>query len=177
VADADTMAEAVNGVFEDTTGGIMVVSLIYITAVQETELSNAFLDLLRQAGEQDSEWQATKDAVLRKDENVVEELKLRTTSYTTGDTHAPALKLRIQSQKYDSKAEKPAQGSEASRMLRTAIEDRRKPQGSQRHRECLRSLSRIARSPRRPRHRGCLRSPSRMPEIAIEDRRKPRRGQ
>jgi hypothetical protein len=39
VADADTMAEAVNGVFEDTTGGIMVVSLIFITAVQETELS------------------------------------------------------------------------------------------------------------------------------------------
>jgi hypothetical protein len=89
------MAEAVNGVFEDTTGGIMVVSLIFITAVQETELSNAFLDLLRQAGEQDSEWQATKDAVLRKDENVAEELKLRTTSYTTGDTHAPALKRRI----------------------------------------------------------------------------------
>jgi hypothetical protein len=38
---------SVNGVFEDTTGGIMVVSLIFITAVQETELSNAFLDLLR----------------------------------------------------------------------------------------------------------------------------------
>jgi hypothetical protein len=72
---ADTDAEAVNGVFEDTTSGIMVVSLIFITAVQETELSNAFLDLLRQAGEQDPEWQATKDAVLRKTSLKAERLR------------------------------------------------------------------------------------------------------
>jgi hypothetical protein len=29
------MAEAVNGVFEDTTGGIMVVSLIFITGTRD----------------------------------------------------------------------------------------------------------------------------------------------
>jgi hypothetical protein len=42
VAGADTIAEAVNGVFEDTTGGIVAVSSIFITAAKETELSNAF---------------------------------------------------------------------------------------------------------------------------------------
>jgi hypothetical protein len=56
VADADTMAEAVNGVFEDTTGGIMVVNLISIAAAKEIELSKAFLDLLRQVGEKDPDW-------------------------------------------------------------------------------------------------------------------------
>jgi hypothetical protein len=74
-----------------------------IAAAKEMELSKAFLDLLRQSAEKDPEWQATRDAVLRKDENVAEELKLRTTSYTTGDTHDPALKLRIRSQNHDSK--------------------------------------------------------------------------
>jgi hypothetical protein len=39
VADADTMAEAVNGVFEDTTGGIMVLNSISKAAAKEMELS------------------------------------------------------------------------------------------------------------------------------------------
>jgi iron uptake system EfeUOB component EfeO/EfeM len=109
------------------------------------ELSSAFLDLLRKAAEKNSEWQATQEAVLRKDENVVEELEVKDgllyyeNRWVIPD--ALALKLRFQSQKRDSKAEKPAHGSEASRMLRTAIEDRWKPRGGQRHRECLRSLS------------------------------------
>jgi hypothetical protein len=73
VAGADTIAEAVNGVFEDTTGGIGAVSSIFITAAKETELSNAFSDLLRQAGEKDPEWQATKE--LRKTSSKAERLR------------------------------------------------------------------------------------------------------
>jgi hypothetical protein len=34
------------------------------------KVSLAFLDLLRQASKKDPEWQATRDAVLRKNENV-----------------------------------------------------------------------------------------------------------
>jgi hypothetical protein len=60
VAGADTMAGAVNGVFEDTTGGIGAVSSVFITAAKETELSNAFLDLLHQAGEKDPEGKRPK---------------------------------------------------------------------------------------------------------------------
>jgi hypothetical protein len=40
------------------------------TRGQVRELSKAFLDLPRQASEKDLEWQATRDAVLRKNENV-----------------------------------------------------------------------------------------------------------
>jgi hypothetical protein len=68
VAGADTTAEAVNGVFEDTAGGIVVWSSRSIAAAKETELSNAFLDLLHQAGEKHPRWQETRDAVLRKNE-------------------------------------------------------------------------------------------------------------
>jgi hypothetical protein len=58
VAGADTTAEAVNGVSENTAGSI--------AAAKEIELSNAFLDLLHQAGEKHPRWQETRDAVLRK---------------------------------------------------------------------------------------------------------------
>jgi hypothetical protein len=44
--------------------------LVPETRGQERELSKAFLDLPRQASEKDLEWQATRDAVLRKNENV-----------------------------------------------------------------------------------------------------------
>jgi hypothetical protein len=70
VAGADTMADAVNGVFENTAGGIVVLNSRSIAAAKEIELSNALLDLLRQAGEKDPEWQATRDAALRKNQNV-----------------------------------------------------------------------------------------------------------
>jgi uncharacterized NAD(P)/FAD-binding protein YdhS len=48
-----------------------------IASAKEMELSEAFLDLLRQAAEKDPEWQATRDAVLRKDENVAEEFEVK----------------------------------------------------------------------------------------------------
>jgi hypothetical protein len=56
VAGADTTAETENGVFEDTTDGIVVWNSISIAAAKEIELSNAFLDLLRQVAEKDPDW-------------------------------------------------------------------------------------------------------------------------
>jgi uncharacterized NAD(P)/FAD-binding protein YdhS len=86
VAGAHTIAERANRVSEDTADGIVVLSSMSLAAstAKERELSSAFLDLLRKAAEKDSEWQATRDAALRKHENVAEELRLRTIFYTTG---------------------------------------------------------------------------------------------
>jgi hypothetical protein len=71
--------ETVHGVFEDTADGIVVLSSIAIAAnaAKEIELSTTFLDLIRAAAEKDPEWQATKEAILRKDENVAEEFEVK----------------------------------------------------------------------------------------------------
>jgi hypothetical protein len=99
------------------------------STAKERELSSAFLDLLRKAAEKDSEWQATKEAVLRKDENFAEEFEVKDgllyyeNRWVIPDD--PALKLRIQSQDHDSKVAR---------------------HFGQRHRGCPRLLSRIAES-------------------------------
>jgi hypothetical protein len=86
----------------------MVLSSMSLAAstAKERELSSAFLDLLRKAAEKDSEWQATKEAVLRNDENVAEEFEVKDGPFYYGDRwvtpHDPALKLRIRSQNHDS---------------------------------------------------------------------------
>jgi hypothetical protein len=48
-----------------------------IAAAKEMKISKALLDLLSQAGENDPEWQATRDAVLRKNENVAERVEVK----------------------------------------------------------------------------------------------------
>jgi hypothetical protein len=102
-------SETVNGVFEDTTDGVVVLSSMSIAAskAKEMELSSAFLDLLRQAGEKDPEWRATRDAVLRKDENVAEEFEVKDgLLYYENRWVIPddlALKLRILRENHDSK--------------------------------------------------------------------------
>jgi hypothetical protein len=101
------VASAVNGVFEDTTEGTVVLSSVAIAAAKETELSSTFLELLRQAGEKDPEWRATRDAVLRKDENVAEEFEVKDgLLYYENRWVIPddsALKLRILRENHDSK--------------------------------------------------------------------------
>jgi hypothetical protein len=79
VAGAHTIAETANRVSEDTADGIVVLSSMSLAAstAKERELPSAFLDLLRKAAEKDSEWQATKQAVLRKDENFAEEFEVK----------------------------------------------------------------------------------------------------
>jgi hypothetical protein len=106
-----------------------------IAAAKEMELSKALLDLRRQAAEKNPEWQATRDAVLRKnavsrkDENVAKQFKVKDSDNRLyhGNRwvtpHDPALKLRIRSQNHDSKVAR---------------------HFGQRHRGCLRSLSQIA---------------------------------
>jgi hypothetical protein len=109
---ADGVVEdTANGVFKDTADGIVVLSSMSIAAseAKEIALSNAFLDLLRQAAEKDPEWQATKDAVLKKDpdENVPEEFEVKDgLLYFKNRWVVPndaALKLRILSENHDSK--------------------------------------------------------------------------
>jgi hypothetical protein len=77
------------------------------STAKERELSSAFLDLLHKAAEKDSEWQATKEAVLRKDENVAEEFEVKDgLLYYENRWVIPddsALKLRILSENHDSK--------------------------------------------------------------------------
>jgi hypothetical protein len=109
VAGAHTIAETANRVSEDTADGIVVLSSMSLAAstAKERELSSAFLDLLRKAAEKDSEWQATKEAVLRKDENVAEEFEVKDgLLYYENRWVIPddsALKLCIRSQNHDSK--------------------------------------------------------------------------
>jgi hypothetical protein len=62
------------------------------------KVSLAFLDLLRQASKKDPEWQATRDAVLRKNENVEVKHNLLHHGNRWVLPHGPVLKLRIQSQ-------------------------------------------------------------------------------
>jgi uncharacterized NAD(P)/FAD-binding protein YdhS len=67
------------------------------------EVSLAFLNLLRQASEKDPEWQASRDAVLRKNENVEVKDNLQHHENRWVISHVRALKLRIRSQNHDSK--------------------------------------------------------------------------
>jgi uncharacterized NAD(P)/FAD-binding protein YdhS len=76
---------------------------MHIAAAKEMELSKAFLDLLRQASEKDPEWQKTRDAVLRKNENVEVKDNLLHHGNRWVTSHVPALKLRILSENHDSK--------------------------------------------------------------------------
>jgi hypothetical protein len=48
-----------------------------IAAAKEMKISKALLDLLTQAAENDPVWQATRDAVLRKNENVAERVEVK----------------------------------------------------------------------------------------------------
>jgi hypothetical protein len=102
-------SETIHGVFEDTAEGIVVLSSISIaaSAAKEMQLSGTFVSLLRQAAEKDSEWQATKEAVLRKDENVAEKFEVKDgLLYYENRWVIPndaALKLRILSENHDSK--------------------------------------------------------------------------
>jgi hypothetical protein len=74
-----------------------------IAAAKEMVLSKAFLDLLCQASEKDPEWQATRDAVLRKNENVEVKDNLLHHENRWVIPDDSALKLRIRSQNHDSK--------------------------------------------------------------------------
>jgi hypothetical protein len=125
------MAEAVNGVFEDTTGGIVAVSSIFITAAKDTELSNAFSDLLRQAGEKDPEWQATKElrktsskpkrllrAKLPRQRRGIRGYQFPEASRRPAASRMPAIAIMIKD------SQKPEEAT-ASRMPEIAIEDRR----------------------------------------------------
>jgi hypothetical protein len=80
---------------------------IAASEAKQKELCSAFLDVLRQAAEKDSDWQATKEAVLRKDENVAEEFEVKDCLlYYENRWVIPnnaALKLRILSENHDSK--------------------------------------------------------------------------
>jgi hypothetical protein len=101
--------EIVKGVFEDTADGIVVLSSMSIAAseAKQKELSSPFLDVLRRAAEKVSHWQATKDAVLRKDENVVEDFEVKDgLLYYENHWVIPnnaALQLLILSENHDSK--------------------------------------------------------------------------
>jgi hypothetical protein len=78
-----------------------------IASAKERELSEEFLDLLRQAAEKDPEWQATRDAVLRKDENVAEEFEVKGKLLYYENRWVipkdPTLKLCILCENHDSK--------------------------------------------------------------------------
>jgi hypothetical protein len=107
---ADPTTEAAFGVFEDTADGIVVLSSMSIAAseAKEIEISGKFLDLLHQAAAKDSDWQATKEAVLRKDENVAEEFEVKKDGLLYYENrwvipNDAALKLRILSENHDSK--------------------------------------------------------------------------
>jgi hypothetical protein len=93
-----------------------------IAAAKEMELSQAFLDLLRQAAEKDDKRRCSEKEPERRGRiEVKDNLLYHGNRWVT--PHGPALKLRIQSQNHDSKV--------AGHF-------------GQRHRGCLRSLSRIA---------------------------------
>jgi hypothetical protein len=101
--------ETVHGVFEDTANGIVVLNSIAIAAnaAKEIELSTTFLDLIRAAAKKDPEWQATKEAILRKDENVAEEFEVKEGLLYYENRwvipNDPAFKLRVLNENHHSK--------------------------------------------------------------------------
>jgi hypothetical protein len=71
---------------------IVVLSSASIASTKEVELSTNFLELIRKAGKRDADWQATKEAVLKKSENGLKSLRSRTTYYSVrsmGDGRPP----------------------------------------------------------------------------------------
>jgi hypothetical protein len=56
---------------------IVILSSASIASTREVELSTNFLELVREAGKRDADWQATKEAVLKKAENVAEEFEVK----------------------------------------------------------------------------------------------------
>jgi hypothetical protein len=103
-ASARAQGPEVQGAWESAE--VIVLSSATIASAQ-VELSTNFLELIREAGKRDADWQATKEAVLKKSENVAEEFEVKdgllfyeNRWVTPNDS---ALKLRILHENHDSK--------------------------------------------------------------------------
>jgi hypothetical protein len=85
----------------------IVLSSASIASTKEVELSTNFLELIREAGKRDADWQATKEAVLKKFENVAEEFEVKDDLLFYENRwvipNDSALKLRILHENHDSK--------------------------------------------------------------------------
>jgi hypothetical protein len=104
-ASARAQGPEVQGTLEGAE--IVVLSSASIASTKEVELSPNFLELIREAGKQDADWQATKEAVLKKAENVAEKFEVKDDLLFYENRwvipNNSALKLRILHENHDSK--------------------------------------------------------------------------
>jgi hypothetical protein len=104
-ASARAQGPEVQGTLEGAE--IVVLSSTSIASTKEVELSTNFLELIREAGKRDADWQATKEAVLKKSENVAEEFEVKDDLLFYENRwvipNDSALKLRILHENHDSK--------------------------------------------------------------------------